>query len=212
VGWQSGNLLEQIGPGTLLARGAGLRLARHATARVRGRKTSHSMVLLSQSSIGQQGYETRLPRSCTVVMVLLDGQDPTAAADGDLAIAVQGATLVTPPIPVGGGRRRALLYDLLLNDITTTRLDSFTVSIASQKGWQVSGVAGLHGKALEWAIRFHGDVPERVVPDGPLTATGSVRIRMAPVTNTPPTAPPVPAPPSGSTGPVVVNPIPRRTS
>jgi large repetitive protein len=182
VGWQSGNFLAQVGPATLLGRGATIRLARHASPRVRGLKTSYSMVRVSQSTLGQQGIETRLPSSTTVVMILLDGQDPTAAADGDLALAVEGARFVTPPIPVGGGRRRALLYDVtysssVLAGFSDAHADSFTVSAASKKGWQVSGVAGLHGKAIEWANRLHGDVPERVVPDGPLTAEGSVRIR-----------------------------------
>jgi len=176
VGWQSGNLLEQVGPATLLGRGAAVRLARHASPRVRGLKTSYSMVRVSQSTLGQQGIETRLPSSTTVVMILLDGQDPTAAADGDLALAVEGATFIAPPIPVGGGRRRALLYDVTY--LSSLRTDSFTVSVASKKGWQVSGIAGLHGKAIEWANRLHGDVPERVVPDGPLTSEGSVRIRL----------------------------------
>lgn len=173
VGWQSGNLLEQAGPTTLLGRGATVKLARHSAPRARGLKSSYSMIRVSQSTLNQQGVETQLPRSISVVMILLDGQDPTAAANGDLALAVEGATLVTPPIPVGGGRRRALLYD-----VTPGRADSFTVAAASGQGWQLSGVAGLHGRAIEWATRMHGDVPERMVPDGPLTPNGSIRVRI----------------------------------
>jgi hypothetical protein len=109
-------------------------------------------------------------------MLLLDGQDPTAAADGDLEIAVEDATLATPPIPVGGGRRRALLYDVAGYE---GKNDYFQVSVASRAGWRLAGIAGLKGKAIEWANRFHGDVPERLVPEGPLTPDGAVVVTVA---------------------------------
>jgi hypothetical protein len=114
-------------------------------------------------------------------MVLLDGADPSAAENGDLAIAAQGATLVTPPIPVGGGHRRALLYDVAAPPPASTAPPSyFSVSASSAAGWEITGIAGLHGKAVDWANRMHGDVPPHVVPQGPLTPDGSVRVRLIP--------------------------------
>jgi hypothetical protein len=174
VGWQSGNHCAQVGAIVMLARGASVRLGKHAAHNLRGQASSVTLNIASRAMLAQQGVETRLPSSVTVVMVLLDGQDATAATDGDLAIAVDGAKLITPPIPVGGGRRRALLYDLVKIDGSGA---FFTVAAASRTGWQISGIAGLHGKAAEWAVRFHGNVPERIVPDGPLTPDGAVRIR-----------------------------------
>ena len=53
----------------------------------------------------------------------------------------------------------------------------FVVSVGSARGWRVTGIVGFAGKAIEWANRFHGEAPERIVPEGPLTADGVVRVR-----------------------------------
>jgi hypothetical protein len=42
----------------------------------------------------------------------------------------------------------------------------------------VAGVIGLAGRAIEWANRWHGNVPEDMAPVGPLTPHGSVRIQL----------------------------------
>jgi len=66
-----------------------------------------------------------------------------------------------------------------LYDVTGQKDETFTVAAASKRGWQISGVVGLAGKAQEWAVRMHGDVPERMIPDGPLTPDGMIRVRLA---------------------------------
>ena len=177
VGWQVNNEFEQLGPSLLLGRGSSVKLARTSSALHKWQRTSQNIVRLSAAALDQNGVATRLPSSVTVVAVVLDAQDPSAAATGDMAIAVDGATLVTPPIPVAGGHRRALLYDVRQAD---REAGYFTVSVGSLTGWQVAAVAGLHGTALEWANRMHGDVPEHLVSDGPLTPYGEVNIRLAP--------------------------------
>src|SRR5215831_18743185 len=174
LGWQSGGQREQVAANTLLGRGAIVRLGKSSSPRHRGQKTSHTMLRLSRATVEQTGVETTFPAAVSVVMVLLDGQDVTAATAGDLAIAADNAILSNSPIPVGGGRRRAVLYD-----VTRQSEATFTVSVASRAGWTVSGVVGLAGKAQEWAVRMHGNVPERMVPDGPLTPDGSMRVSLA---------------------------------
>jgi hypothetical protein len=227
AGWQAGGIHPQVGALSVLGRGAHARLGTPRGTKHRGRKTSHAMIDVSRAALGQVGVETFLPGAATVVMVLLDGSDETAAVNGDLAIAAHGATLVTPPIPVGGGHRRALLYDVVPAPLTVgvpvtpvtggtpvvagtpvatstpptaatvagartpvaavaaglpiaTVLKprtSFSVTASSAQGWEISGIVGLKGKAIDWANRMHGDVPPHVVPQGPLTPDGSVRVK-----------------------------------
>jgi hypothetical protein len=195
VGWQSGGQREQVGALTVLGRGATMKLGKSSTPLHRGQKTSHTMLRISRATLGQTAVETRLPKAVSVVMILLDGQDPTSAVNGDLAVAAQGATLSNTPIPVGGGRRRAVLYD-----VSGQKDETFTVTAASKSGWQISGVVGLAGKAQEWAVRMHGDVPERMIPDGPLTPDGMIRVRLARPTSTTATTTPVKVTTTGTTG------------
>jgi hypothetical protein len=202
VGWQSGSQREQVGALTVLGRGATMKLGKSSTPLHRGQKTSHTMLRISRATLGQTAVETRLPKAVSVVMILLDGQDPTSAANGDLAVAADGATLSTTPVPVGGGRRRAVLYD-----VSGQKDETFTVTAASKRGWQISGVVGLAGKAQEWAVRMHGDVPERMIPDGPLTPDGMLRVRLARPSSTTTTVNPVKVTTTGTT--VTVQ--PRRT-
>jgi hypothetical protein len=186
AGWQVGNSGDMVSASTILARGAIVRLPRPHASLHRHQTVSEAVVTFHDVVRDQVGIETRFPTTVTVVCILLDGQDVTAAADGDLAIAADGARLVTPPIPVGGGRRRMLLYDLADRD---RKLDHISISVGSSRGWRVAGVVGLTGRAIEWANRFQGDVPERLVADGSLTPEGSVLVRL--VTSAPtPTRPP----------------------
>jgi hypothetical protein len=175
VGWEMEDVREQIATSLVLGRGASLRFARPHLTRHRGQKTPWSMARIGDIASAQHGMQTRLPTRVSVVMVILDARDPCAVEEGDFAIAVDGAILKTPPVPVGGGRRRALLYDVA--EPTRSR-DFFTVSLASKEGWRVAGVIGLAGRAIEWANRWHGNVPEDMAPVGPLTPHGSVRIQL----------------------------------
>jgi hypothetical protein len=182
AGWQAGNLLPQVGPTSILGRGASLILPQtHIPLRSR-QAISQTMVRVSDAVTDQIGTETWLPTSAGVVMILLDLQDATAGANGDLALSAQGATLSTSPIRILGGRRRALLYDVSNPD---PKADHLVIGVASISGWRVSGVAGMPGRAQEWATDLHGKVPEHIVPDGPLTPDGSISVRLVPV---PPTA------------------------
>jgi hypothetical protein len=188
AGWQAGNLLPQVGPTTILGRGACLVLPQtHIPLRNR-QAISQTMVRVSDAVAEQIGTETWLPSSTSVVMILLDLQDATASAGGDLAVSAQGATLSTSPIRILGGRRRALLYDVSEPD---SKADHITIGVASLTGWRVSGVVGMAGRAQEWATSLQGKVPEHIVPDGPLTPDGSISVRMVGVPAAPPATPAV---------------------
>jgi len=176
TGWQAASMLMQAAGALFLARGAVLRSPRPVTPVRSGSRTNQTVIRASEVMRDETATETSLPVETEVVMILLDRLDTTAASHGDLAIACDGATLTTPPLRVDGGERRALLYQV------TQVVDgaaTITVSTASAVGWRVSGVVGLPGSAQEWAVRANGGVPEHLVPEGPLTPDGQVRIRLS---------------------------------
>jgi hypothetical protein len=181
VGWQAGNLMAQINSTTFLARGAVVMLAQPNVVRKGKQVTAQGMLRLSQAVLDQPGVETWLPTSIGVVGLMLDQQDPTAAADGDLAIAVNGATLASPPVRVVGGARKILLYDV--TQVTAT--DHIVIAVASQSASRLSGIIGLSGHAQEWAALWNGAIPEHIVPDGPLTPDGSVTVTITAATPAP---------------------------
>lgn len=178
VGWQAGNLFPQVGGSCVLARGAALRFRKAYLPKYNRQPTTQSMIRISDALASQTGTETWLPVAVSVVMILLDQMDATAADAGDLGIACDGATLATPPITGSGGRRRALLYDVTARDEGATRI---SIAVASKSGWALSGVIGLPGRASEWAARLNGSVPPNLVPDGPLTPSGQITVQLTPV-------------------------------
>jgi hypothetical protein len=188
VGWQSGNLLPQVGPTTILGRGACLVLPQTNTPKRNRQAISQTMVRVSDAVAEQVGTETWLPTSVGVVMILLDMQDASATTNGDLALSAEGATLAASPIRILGGRRRAVLYDVTDPDPKAAHL---TIGVASLTGWRVSGVVGMAGNAQEWAANLQGKVPEHVVPDGPLTPDGSISVRLLAVPTAQPSTPAV---------------------
>ena len=172
VGWQAGNLMPQVNSSTLLGRGCCVIMSQPVLSRKGKQTTAQGMVRLSQAVVDQSGIETWLPASVGVVGLLLDQQDATAAGDGDLSIALKGATLATPPVRVVGGARKILLYDIT----QATASDHIVVAVASRSASRISGVIGLPGRAQEWAVRWNGAIPEHLVADGPLAPDGSVTV------------------------------------
>jgi len=174
TGWQSGNQVQQVSSTIYLARGATMVTSNAQPTVIRNQASNQGVTTASAVVSDAPVIETRLPAAISVVAVILDRQDATAADRGDFAIAAEGAELITPPLAVGSGSRRILLYDIGSRD---NDAQSISVSIASRTGWRIAGVAGLAGRANEWAARFQGAVPENLVPDGPLTPAGSLSVR-----------------------------------
>jgi hypothetical protein len=172
TGWQSENLFPQVGPTTLLARGAVLRCARRVAATDDGASTSQAMTRVADMIRDQPGIETWLPLSTDVVMVLLDQHDPAAASE--IKLATQGGRLINPPEQVTVGKRTALLYTVAQRDDSATAL---AISIASGSGWHLAGVLGLAGRASEWAKQLSGKTPRTLVTDGALTASGQISVQ-----------------------------------
>jgi hypothetical protein len=162
---------------TLLCRGGWIVLDRAHRSLRDGVATHVAMERAATALNGVAAAETWLPADAGAVAVLLDQVDPTAALNGDLGIAAEGATLSARPLRIGGGRRLALVYDVTADADAPGGV--IGVSVASQAGWRLAGVAGLPGRAAEWAARWHGQVPESLVPDGPLSPDGQIHVRYA---------------------------------
>lgn len=174
TGWLAGHQVLQLSSTLFVARGAIVITSRPQETLIKNQRSTQAVVLAANVVSDTEIVETRLPLGTDVVAVMLDRQDATAADQGDLTLAADGATLTTPPVAVGFGSRRILLYDVSQRD-DDARLIS--ISAASKSGWRIAGVAGLAGRAIEWAARFNSSVPEYLVPDGPLTPNGSLTVQ-----------------------------------
>jgi large repetitive protein len=174
IGWQVGNSFPQVGPATVLTRGAVMRLHKPFVATSNRQKTTLGMTEISAATAQQPGTETWLPKDTSVVMILLDRQDPTAASAGDLTIACPDATFAAPIIGASGDRS-ALLYDVVSRNANASRV---TISVVSKAGWSLAGVIGLHGSSAEWASQMNGSVPPNLIADGPLTPGGALTVRL----------------------------------
>jgi hypothetical protein len=175
TGWIGGNQLPLVAAQTLLCRGGWIVLDRPHRSLRSGVATHVSMERAATAVEGVAAAETWMPTSTGAVAVLLDQVDPTAALNGDLGIAAEGATLSARPLRIGGGRRLALVYDVTARPEAPGEV--IGVTVASQAGWRIAGVVGLPGRAAEWAARWHGQVPESLVPDGPLGPDGQIEVR-----------------------------------
>jgi hypothetical protein len=175
VGWQTGNLVPQVGSTTLLGRGCVIILSQPALTNKRRFAAAQATVRLSGALVQQPGVETWLPLGIGVVALILDILDPSATQDGDLSLAVKGAGLSSRPVRVAGGNRKMLFYDVVSRDREASHIG---ISVASRQGVRVAGVAGLSGRAQEWGIRLNGRVPEHWVGEGPLTPDGQLNIRI----------------------------------
>lgn len=173
VGWQTESWLVQVSANALLGTGCALRLAGSRLHTRDGTQRAIGVVRAGEVLSRTGGVETRLDATANVIAVLLDMADDTQAKLGDLAVGIEGATLL-PSLPVVAGRRILHLHEVRDNQAGAPLI----VSIASSAGWTLAGVVALPGRAREWAARFNGRLPERLVPDAPRTTDGAVRIRI----------------------------------
>ena len=175
VGWQSTSTLAQVGPARFAARGATVHVARAYATRRNGQRASYGTVTAGDVAASQVGVETQLPATVTVVVIALDAADPGAAPESDLAIGFTGGTLAAPR-RVLAGQRRVLCYDVTADPGAA----SFTVSVASAQAWRAGAVIGTGGTAAELASALQGGLPDRFVPDGPISPAGFVTATYTP--------------------------------
>ena len=170
VGWQSHSELVALTDTTLMARGALLRLSSTPGALAR-RGTVRAHEAVSR----QTGLETLLPVNVRSVVVVLD--DGPGEPSGDLAsslgLSARFAELSEEPVVIAAGSRTVLLYEVLKADVDAPWIE---VSLAFTPAWSVAGVMGLQGSSDVWMPLLVEAELDTLVEDGPLSATGSVRV------------------------------------
>jgi hypothetical protein len=169
AGWQDSALLARVAQAALLGRGASVRLG----APLRARAGMYALLPATAALAQQTASETTLPAAVDVVLVIIDARGPGLPGAGPRVLAT-GATLSSAPLVVAGGRRLHLFYTVASRDEALLR-----VTVASDQ-WQTAGVLGLRGRAQEWAQALAGGTPRQLIPDGPLTASGSVLVDYEP--------------------------------
>jgi hypothetical protein len=144
-GWQSGTLLAQVGPATLLGRRCGVRLSSRLLTRHDGTTTGQALVRATAALTGSRSTETWLPADVVAVVVLVDLVDLEAGTDvGDRLplVEVRGATVAGPPVVVATGRRLRLTHE-----ITGREADRPLIMVAVTTGpvRRLAGVLGERG-------------------------------------------------------------------
>jgi hypothetical protein len=174
LGWESGGQASQVGPSTLLARGAVLRLGVPGGPSVRGHVEASGVVPISCALAGQQVTGTELPRSVTVAGVLLDSPTDAVPGPDDILVHVDGATANPHPVQVVSGRRTLYLYD-----VAAVKDAPMIVIAAGVTGpARLAGVLGSTGTAAEWAAALAGSTLTQLVPDEHLTPDGTLTMRL----------------------------------
>ena len=174
LGWESGGQAIQVGPSTLLARGAVLRLGVPGGPSVRGHVEASGVVPISSALAGQQVTGTELPRSVTVAGVLLDSPTDAVPGPDDILVNVDGATANPHPVQVVAGRRALYLYD-----VAAVKDAQVIVIAAGVTGSaRLAGVLGSTGTAAEWAAALAGSTLTQLVPDEHLTPDGALTMRL----------------------------------
>ncbi|WP_430407723.1 DUF6603 domain-containing protein [Hydrogenophaga sp.] len=170
VGWQSHSELVALTDTTLLARGALLRLSSTAGAAAR-RGTVRAHEAVSR----QTGLQTLLPVGVRSVVVVLD--DGPGEPSGDLAsslgLSARHAELASEPEVIAAGGRTVLVYEVQKTDVDAPWIE---ISLAFTTAWSVCGVMGLQASPDVWVPLFAESELDTLVEDGPLSATGSLRL------------------------------------
>jgi hypothetical protein len=174
LGWESGGQAIQVGPSTLLARGAVLRLGVPGGPSVRGHVEASGILPISSALADQQVTGTELPLSVTVAGVLLDSTTDAVPGPDDILVHVDGATADPHPVQVVSGRRTLYLYD-----VAAVRGAPVIVIAAGVTGAaRLAGVLGSTGTAAEWAAELAGSTLTQLVPDEHLTPDGALTMRL----------------------------------
>lgn len=171
VGWQSHSELVALTDTTLMARGALLRLsAAAAPLAQRGTVRAHEAV------DHQTGLETLLPMGVRTVAIVLDDGPGELTADlaSSLGLSAQNAVLSDEPVIIAAGNRTILVYEVLKADVEAPWI---VISLAFSTAWSASGVMGFQAPPAVWVPLLAGTDLDTLVEDGPLSATGGLRLQ-----------------------------------
>ncbi|NTW40796.1 MAG: hypothetical protein HGA44_13090, partial [Cellulomonadaceae bacterium] len=176
LGWQVGSNVVQVGPATLLARGAVVRLSKPAGTQVRGQTASSGMLAVSRALLDQQAVGTELPPTIGTVGVLVDSPSVRSLGPDSVVVNVDGADVRGLPQQVVAGNRTLFLYDVVVPEPGKQELVRVSVGLLDDSS--LAGVIGAPGTAAAWAAALAGSTLTQVVPDEHLTPDGSVQVRL----------------------------------
>jgi hypothetical protein len=181
-GWQSGSLLAQLAPATLLARGATVQLPSPLVTRRDGRRTSQALVRAATAVAGRPACTTWLPAMVDLVLVIVDAAGSPGSPGGLPEVSLDG-TAAGEPTVIAAGRRLYLLYPVTGREpgrpLISVWVDGSGERLATipDPDWQLAGVLGLPGSLDSWALVLAHGTPRHLVPDWPLSPDGPVTIR-----------------------------------
>lgn len=185
LGWQLGSELVQVGPTTLLARGAVVSLSKPIGAAVRGHAAATGMITVSRAMLAQEVVQTDFGPVVTVIGVLIDNPAGTRLGPDSVILNTEQARVTGMPLQVTSGNRTLFLYDVRrrrADDGGTERI-SVTVGLITPPGATepivLSGVIGGTGTAANWATTLNGATLTEVVGAEQLTVDGSVSVRLS---------------------------------
>jgi hypothetical protein len=180
TGWELRQHLAQVSPTVFLGRGSVIVLSQSASATIGGQKLGVGMTSLAEALRAQTAIETRLPATARAVGVVLDIEPGSVLGPRDFVIASRGATIGASVARVEAGNRVLLLYDVTPELQTSSdQAGVFSITVALRGGGRCAGVVGFGGGATARSLgeRMNGRIPERLVPDEPLTPDGEARVR-----------------------------------
>ena len=176
LGWQLDADAVQVGPTTLLVRGAVLSLSKPTGSSVRGHVAATGVIPLSRALLDQEAVSTEFPAAVSVVGVLVDRPDQGALASDAVIIRTDPTTVTGLPVQVAAGNRTLFLYDLA--PATDGAADTVTVTVGLLHGLAMAGVVGATGSAAAWAATLAGSTLHQLVPNEALTAEGELGVRL----------------------------------
>ncbi len=171
--------MVQVGPTTLLARGAVVRLAAPIGTRVRAHVAASGITAVSRAMLDQAAVvSTELPAHVTVVGVL------RRRADRRRCSAPRTSWCTSTARPSTRCRSRSppaaaplFLYDLTDPDPDRRRGSRSASGSPDVPRWPASSATD--GSAAGWAAALAGTTLTQLVPDEHLTPDGTVRVRLA---------------------------------
>src|SRR5260370_3274222 len=110
LGWQLDGAAVQVGPTTLLVRGAVLSLSKPAGLRVRGHLAATGVIPLSRAMLDQEVVRTVFPAATGVPGVLVDRPHPRALASDAVLIHPDHRPITGLPVQVAAGNPTPLLF------------------------------------------------------------------------------------------------------
>lgn len=177
AGWQIGDYAVQVGPTTLLARGAVLSLSKPFGANVRRHVGTAGLVPLSLAMLEQEVVETALPAAVSLIGVLIDAERDGVASPDSVVVHSAGAILSETPLHIRAGQRSLFLYEIVPAQASAP-IEAITITVGVASKLSLAGVIGTHGQAADWAHALASTPLAQLVGSEQLSIDGAVNVQL----------------------------------